>query len=183
MTFRTPHFRCATLCLVGLLGSSSAFAQLSTNTAAPQLSETPDAPPAQTPALGSPNAAAEPAAPNVESASVVAPELAQGAPPEDSHANVLAPAPVHSSPAQVEEESWYGWQTLTADAISIAAVATGIGLETGYIGIPGVGAYLFAAPAVHWYRGAVGRGFISFGIRFTASALVVVGAPLVLRRR
>lgn len=176
MTFRGLGFHGAAFCLVGLAGPSPAFAQLATDGTAPSSTPTTTTPTPELPAGESVIAPSQPIEPTVTTtSSIVAPDLARGAPPEASGAGVLGPAPVHSSPTVEPEDQWYGWQTLTADAISIAAVATGIGLETGYIGVPGIGAYLFAAPTVHWYRGAVGRGFISFGIRFTAAALVVVG--------
>lgn len=106
---------------------------------------------------------------------VVSPELAQGSSLGPAPASNGTQATLHSSVDPAQEKQWYGWQTLVTDALSIGAMSAGIAFDASYVGLPGVGGYLFGAPTVHWYRGAVERGFASFGIRFTAAALTVVG--------
>lgn len=145
--------------IVVISSASTAFAQQSTDVTAVPIAAVPSD--------------LEPQVPSVLP-TVIAPELAQGsrlgpAPTARGQGAPLSPTP----PAQ--ERQWYGWQTLIADALSIGAISAGLVLDSSYVGLPGVGGYLFGAPTVHWYRGEVGRGFASFGIRFAAAALTVVG--------
>ena len=68
------------------------------------------------------------------------------------------------------ESYWYGWQTLTADGLSVATMIAGAGLQSAAVGWVGVGGYFAAAPIVHGVQGRVGVAFGSFGLR--------AGAPL-----
>jgi len=64
---------------------------------------------------------------------------------------------------------WYGWQTLTADAVSLSAIVAGVALDDtrfggdfGWLGLLG---YEFAPGVVHFVHRNPGRGFASFGLR------------------
>jgi hypothetical protein len=120
---------------------------------------------------------------HVPAPTIVAPELAQGSTyglPRATVPRREATYPKLPPPDEdpVVESTWYGWQTLVSDAASIAALVSGIGLDNSVIGVAGVGGYLFGAPIVHWYHGAIGTGFSSLGIRVGASALLVLGTGL-----
>lgn len=66
--------------------------------------------------------------------------------------------------------SWYGWQLLAVDALSVGAVAYGIDQDrTGYI-VGGSLAFLLGGPAIHSLHGQQGAGLQSLGRR--------VGGPL-----
>lgn len=115
----------------------------------------------------------DPPTPSSASVTVIAPELAQGV-SAGSTAQTYKRKPKPAEP----ESHWYGWQTLTADALSVAAIAGGLGLNQPYLGFAGLGGYLLAAPGVHWYHGALGKGFLSLGLRVSSGAMVVVGGAV-----
>ena len=76
------------------------------------------------------------------------------------------------APARPDRESyWYGWQTLTADGLSVATMFAGAALHSEGVAWFGVGGYFLGAPVVHVVQGRVGAGFGSLGLR--------VGAPVV----
>lgn len=73
-----------------------------------------------------------------------------------------------------KEHRWYGWQTLTSDAISIGVFAAGMGDEdskgatfAGFFG------YLFGGPIIHGMHRQTGKSLGSFGLR---AGLPIVGA-------
>lgn len=83
-----------------------------------------------------------------------------------------APLPWRTPPPVVtEQRSWYGWQTLIVDGVSIVtAVAASTPPSRALVGVPIGGAgVLFGGPIVHWAHGHVGKGFASLGILFAAS--------------
>jgi hypothetical protein len=119
--------------------------------------------------------------PQPGAAPIVAPELARGndAPVASTPRPPQSAFPSPPQPSAARQE-WYGWQTLIVDGLSIAAIGTGVALESTAVGFSGVGGYLLGAPIVHWAHGSVGPGFVSFGMRFAAEALVVVGGAMCL---
>jgi hypothetical protein len=80
-----------------------------------------------------------------------------------------APAPARAPVAKAARETeWYGWQTLTADGLSVATIIAGAGLKSSEVALLGVGGYFVAAPIVHVVQGRVGVAFGSFGLRVAA---------------
>jgi hypothetical protein len=85
-----------------------------------------------------------------------------------------SPTPSDESPPfshATDETTWYGWQTLIADALSIgvAAATQGEAATVGSIG------YLAGAPIIHATHGNLGKGAGSVGLRF---GLPVVGGGI-----
>jgi hypothetical protein len=77
-----------------------------------------------------------------------------------------------SSPSQREawrrsqlHEVWYGWQTLTADAGSLGVLLLGATFGGNLTPFALAGVYGVGAPAVHFARGAAGRGLASLTVR------------------
>ena len=66
---------------------------------------------------------------------------------------------------------WYGWQTLTADAISAGILTIGLTSWTVESTVAGHAGILFATPVVHAVHGNVGRGFGSFALRLLVPSL------------
>ena len=84
-------------------------------------------------------------------------------------------APTRFATSERERESyWYGWQTLTADGMSIATMIAGGAARSPTLGYIGLGGYFVAAPIVHGVQGRVGVAFGSFGLRLGAPALGAV---------
>ena len=75
-----------------------------------------------------------------------------------------APPPPYRAPVRYEKV-WYGWQTLVADALSIAVIAAGGAADESQVVGGGIGAFLLATPIIHMAHGNVGQGFGSIGIR------------------
>jgi hypothetical protein len=69
-------------------------------------------------------------------------------------------------------EQWYGWQTLTADALATGILIFGAGFK-GELRVPFIvasaGVYVVGAPAVHFARGSIGAGFESALLRLALS--------------
>jgi hypothetical protein len=74
-------------------------------------------------------------------------------------------------PRVTTETTWYGWQTLTADALSIGTVfaTQGDAATVGFVG------YLAGAPIIHAVHGNVAKGGGSVGLRI---GLPVVGGGI-----
>ncbi len=74
-------------------------------------------------------------------------------------------------PYEPTETTWYGWQTLTADALSMGALfaTKGDGATVGFVG------YLAGAPIIHAAHGNVAKGAGSVGLRL---ALPVIGGGI-----
>jgi len=96
--------------------------------------------------------------------------------------SIVAQAASHADAAQGEhremsEEVWYGWQTLMADAVSMALVGLGAAIESGEIVGVGVASQVFAVPVIHAGH-ENGAGFaISLGLRI-AGAIAATAAVL-----
>lgn len=83
-----------------------------------------------------------------------------------------------AAPADDDGE-WYGWQTLSVDAVSIAIVPLSAVGENGGFALVGLGGFLFAAPivqAVHHNSWALP----SLGLRAASFGLVIGGAAVAL---
>ncbi len=96
---------------------------------------------------------------------------------EPTHSEPTEAAPTGPAPATAEREResyWYGWQTLTADGMSIATMIAGGAAGSPTLGYIGLGGYFVAAPVVHGVQGRVGVAFGSFGLRVGAPALGAV---------
>jgi hypothetical protein len=140
-------------------------------------------PPAPLPAAPPPppGAAAPPGgAPPVDAAP---PGPATGVPAPAKAALIATPGARRAAEARaeqrdVEEDSeaqlalghhWYGWQTLTADAVSLSAIVAGVALDDtrfgGDFGWMGLLGYEFAPGVMHFAHRNPGRGFASFGLR------------------
>ncbi len=94
-----------------------------------------------------------------------------------------------STQGEAAEGEWYGWQTLTADGLSLGVVVASVPVGQAFIernadgttgGPPpimwamlaaGGAGYVLAPPVLHWVRGNTGRGFISLGMRVTGPLL------------
>ena len=92
------------------------------------------------------------------------------APPPPSPASEAGPvSPVRAAttptPGVRSESYWYGWQTASSDAASIAVVLVGSATHASVVSAVGVGGMFFGAPAVHFAneRGAI--GVASFALR------------------
>jgi hypothetical protein len=84
---------------------------------------------------------------------------------------VTDPKPDVEQPTETtKKRSWYGWQTLVSDAVAVVALFPFV--------FPGIGAYAFGAPIIHWVHGNVGAGFASLGLRVGGGTLVGVGAAV-----
>lgn len=100
-----------------------------------------------------------------------APAIEPEAAPEPA-APAAPTAPSKAQPARSDRESyWYGWQTLTADGLSVMTMFAGAAVHSEGVAWVGVGGYFLAAPVVHGVQGRVGVAFGSLGLR--------VGAPMV----
>jgi hypothetical protein len=73
------------------------------------------------------------------------------------------------------EPTWYGWQTLGIDVLSLT-----VGVLTAAAGgvIFGMGALVIGSPIVHFAHANVSGGLISFGIRALAGGLFVAAVGL-----
>jgi hypothetical protein len=95
---------------------------------------------------------------------------------------MMAPAP-----AAALDATWYGWQTLIADALDagvwlllIQTVQDGGGGGSMALGVLGVVGYLVPAPVIHGMHGQGGIAGLSIGTRLLAPTLFgVIGAAMV----
>lgn len=102
---------------------------------------------------------------------------------EQHSAVAAADEQVKPKSAPVARRTWYGWQTLAADAATLSTfVAVGVIGERGGsdevaapLSVIGVLGYEFAPGIVHFAHRHPGRGFASFGIRL---GLPLAGALL-----
>jgi hypothetical protein len=89
---------------------------------------------------------------------------------------VAAAAP---TPAPAPDATWYGWQTLLADAadagvwlLLIQTVHDGGGAGSVALGVLGVAGYLVPAPVIHGMQGRGGIAALSLGIRLATPTLL-----------
>jgi hypothetical protein len=79
-----------------------------------------------------------------------------------------------TGPSEKRPTSWYGWQTLLADAGAVGLWSLGLATEDeaggGAIIGAGTAVYAFGAPAIHWSHGQVNKGWGSLALR--------IGLPL-----
>jgi hypothetical protein len=66
---------------------------------------------------------------------------------------------------------WYGWQILTADAISVALFAAGASGESAELMVLGVVSYALTPGVIHGGHGRAGAAFGSVGLRLGAPVL------------
>jgi hypothetical protein len=133
-------------------------------------------PPAPPPPVG----AAPPAAPVLDSASAPAPAKAALITDPGAHRAAEARAERErdsdeSAGAELESgRRWYGWETLTADGVSLAAFLAGVSISSGSSSGNGTGqalawfgllGYELAPGVVHFAHRNPGRAFASFGMR------------------
>jgi hypothetical protein len=86
--------------------------------------------------------------PEVRAAEATAPSLR--AEPADTKRALLAPR-VSSAPEPVDATAirWYGYQTLIADASTVALLASAENLNNGSLAYAGLASYLLASPIIH----------------------------------
>jgi hypothetical protein len=93
-----------------------------------------------------------------------------------------APA-ADTGPSEKPPTSWYGWQTLMADAGAVGLWSLGLAMDDetagGTVMGAGTAVYAFAAPAIHWSHGQVRKGWGSLGLR-VGLPFVGAGAGLIL---
>jgi hypothetical protein len=112
-----------------------------------------------------------PAHAQVESSAV---EAVDESPPNIARAS--SSSSPSSRPEPATESYWYGWQTLTVDAASVAVIGTGIATRSEPVGWLGAGGIYLGAPIVHISHGRVGMAFASLGVRLgLPSAGVAIG--------
>jgi hypothetical protein len=92
---------------------------------------------------------------------VTPPPAAKEAPPPPAAKEAPPPAPEQPR----YEKTWYGYQTLTVDALSFAAMIGGLAGRTGGVLAGGYVAFLLGTPVVHMVHGNLGPGFGSIGLR------------------
>jgi hypothetical protein len=63
------------------------------------------------------------------------------------------------------ERTWYGWQTLTTDGVSLAVALSAIPAESDELALTALGGYLLGGPIAHAAHDNWGRAFGSLGIR------------------
>src|SRR5207245_3977792 len=68
-------------------------------------------------------------------------------------------------PVPRDRGTWYGWQTLIADATAGTLALVGASPRNDAALTVASALYLLGGPAVHWSRRLLGRGFASFGRR------------------
>lgn len=130
-------------------------------------------------------AAAEVATAEIATAEITAPELAAGAPiarPVDSKkvvARNVEPPPA----VEDEEQYWYGWETLTVDAVSAALLVAGASTDLEELGAVGGVGYFLGSPVVHWSHGNVAKGFGSLALRVAATAVLGFGSVVCFNSR
>lgn len=104
-----------------------------------------------------------------------APDLEEAAAPRPAPATARTPHATSLALAPPTESYWYGWQTATSDAASIAVILAGSAMHAPLLSYAGAGGVLFGAPAVHIANGRAGVGFGSLGLRVV---LPVMGAVI-----
>ena len=83
-----------------------------------------------------------------------------------------APAPAAPGPhAETTESYWYGWQTASSDAASVAVVMVGSATHASVVTALGVGGMFFGAPGVHLANGRGVIGLASLGLRVSLPLL------------
>jgi hypothetical protein len=85
------------------------------------------------------------------------------------------PAPDYPG-SEIRERTWYGWQTLIADALGIGLIVFGDESDIIFVGIGVLG---LGAPLVHFAHANVDGGLISLAIRAGSIGLLVLGGALV----
>jgi hypothetical protein len=84
-----------------------------------------------------------------------------------------------SVPDSAPLRTWYGWQNLLVDGLSIGAIALFAAVYPPGVLLGGAGA-LFASPIVHFAHGNAASGGISLGIRIASWLTLMIGAAIVL---
>jgi len=82
-------------------------------------------------------------------------------------------------------DKWYGWQTLTVDAVAVGLASLAIlGSydDYGELIVPGVMVWMFGSPSVHFAHRNVGMGFASIGLHQAALAPWVLYAACIFDR-
>lgn len=67
--------------------------------------------------------------------------------------------------AKTRSSSWYGWQTLTVDAVGLATAVWGASENQGGISLVGTSIYALGAPAVHLGHSQYANAAASVGMR------------------
>lgn len=115
---------------------------------------------------GNPQAPPSVEAPNAPSAS---PPTSGG--PQNEAAPLAAAAP---------ERTWYGYQTLVADATTVVVLPLlGVATRSGAVAVTGVAGFTFATPIIHMAHGNYGYGALSFTLRaglLVGTAAAVIGS-------
>jgi uncharacterized membrane protein YdcZ (DUF606 family) len=79
------------------------------------------------------------------------------------------------------EQEWYGWQTLTIDALALGMIITQAAIEDGpvVLSLVGLGTYVLGAPIIHFVHENEWAA-PSLGLRLGSLALMVGGAVVAL---
>lgn len=109
---------------------------------------------------------------------IPAPDLAAGARLAPRVNERTAPPRPEVANTEPSEEHWYGWQTLTSDALSAGLLAGSVTTNIEELGVLGGLGYFFGGPIVHWSHGNVAKGFGSLGLRVAATVLLTAGAAV-----
>jgi hypothetical protein len=83
-------------------------------------------------------------------------------------------------PANNKTGSWYGWQTLSADALSIGLITLAGLLDSQATALVGLASLNLASPLIHFVHGRSGAGWLSGGVRVASTALTFGGAALAM---
>lgn len=88
-------------------------------------------------------------------------------PPQPAPTPPVVQQPPPPKPEQPRyEETWYGYQTITVDALSLGLLVAGTASRSGSLALGGYLGFLLGTPIVHMVHGNIGAGFGSMGLRF-----------------
>lgn len=109
----------------------------------------------------------QPAPPKPAPAPVVVPPPTPA--PEPKQAQPTPAPAAEPAPAPKEqpryERTWYGYQTLIADGISVGLLVAGVSAKSGGLVAAGYTGFVLGTPIVHMVHGNIGPGFGSIGLR------------------
>jgi hypothetical protein len=101
----------------------------------------------------------------------VLPERSAASPAEADEPMPTATGAARSGSKLPTEGYWYGWQTASSDAASVAVVLIGSATRASVVTALGVGGTFFGAPGVHLANGRGAIGLASLGLRLALPLL------------